>query len=415
MGTFSTLILILLIIAFLLRIDFIFYIIYIAVGIYAWARWYVPRSLGRLESERIYRNHAFWGEIVPVTIRLRNPNRLPIPWLQVTESVAVQLRHGQTVNQVIALRPKETINLTYQIAARQRGYYQIGPLHLTSGDLFGMMPDQRARLPSEYLTVYPRIFPLAALGLPSRLPFGTIASQQRLFADPARPYGVREYKMGDSLRQINWKVSAHNRQLMVKTYQPAISLETAVFLNLHQADYQRTERRYTIEWAVQIAASLAAHLIEQRQPVGFSTNGLDPLAAAEVPEFDERTGRLIRPVDQGDTLLPPEIPPRNGRAHLMKILERLARIESENTLSLVDWLTSAALNLSWGVTLLIITAVGSEPVCQAVHRLVRLGFNPILITVEPDAEFALVRERSRHLGFTAYNIARAEDMNVWRQ
>ncbi|HID51446.1 MAG TPA: DUF58 domain-containing protein [Anaerolineae bacterium] len=415
MGTFSTLIIIMLVIAFLLRIDFIFYIIYISIGVYAWARWYVPRSLGRLESERIYRDHAFWGEIVPVDIRLRNPNRLPIPWLQVTESVAVQLRQGQPVNQVITLRPKETATLSYQITARKRGYYQIGPLYLTSGDLFGMMPDRHAILPGQYLTVYPRIIPLTQLGLPSRLPFGTIASSQRLFADPARPAGVRNYRSGDSLRQINWKASAHTRNLMVKTYQPAISLETAVLLNLHQDDYQRPDRRRAIEWAIQTAASLAAHLIEQRQPVGLISNGIDPLALSDTPEFDEGTGRLIRPANLPDAPLPPEIPPRNGRAHLMKILERLARIESESTIPFVEWMTTAVFQLSWGVTILIITARGTEPVCQAIHRLVRLGYNPILITIEPDAQFAQVRERSRHLGFTAYNVIGLADMDIWRQ
>lgn len=415
MGTFLTLILLLIVIAFLLRIDFIFYIIYISIGVYAWARWYVPRSLGRLESERIYRDHAFWGEIVPVDIRLRNPNRLPIPWLQLTESVAVQLRQGQPLNQVITLRPRETVTLSYQVAARKRGYYQIGPLSLTSGDLFGMMPDRHAILPSQYLTVYPRIIPLTQLGLPSRLPFGTIASSQRLFADPARPSGVRNYRSGDSLRQINWKASAHTRHLLVKTYQPAISLETAVLLNLHQDDYQRPDRLHTIEWAIQTAASLAAHLIEQRQPVGLISNGIDPLALSDAPEFDEGTGRLIRPAALPDAPLPPEIPPRNGRTHLMKILERLARIESESTIPFVEWVTTVTFQLSWGVTILIITARGPEPVCQAIHRLVRLGYNPVLITVEPDAEFAQVRERARHLGFAAYNVTGLADMDTWRQ
>ncbi|HEX6386997.1 MAG TPA: DUF58 domain-containing protein, partial [Anaerolineae bacterium] len=228
MGQFTTLILILLFIAFLLGVDFIFYIIYVCIGVYAWSRWYTPRALKGLTAGRFFSSHAFWGETVPVTLRLVNNKRLPMPWLQVTESLATELKPGDPVNQVLSLGGRETVELAYAIKARRRGYYRLGPTRLVTSDLFGLLPEQQGTVPASFLTVYPRIVPLTRLGLPSRLPFGTIGSRQRLFEDPARPMGVRDFRSGDSLRQINWKVSAHTRKLVVKTFQPAISLETAV-------------------------------------------------------------------------------------------------------------------------------------------------------------------------------------------
>ena len=62
-----------------------------------------------------------------------------------------------------------------------------------------------------------------------------------------------------------------------------------------------------------------------------------------------------------------------------------------------------------------ITANGSEAVCHSLHRLVRTGLNPILITVEPDHNFGLVRERARRLGFAAYNVAHPADLDRWRR
>ncbi len=420
MNQFSTLILILLAVAFLLRVDFVFYIIYVFVGVYAWSRWVIPRTVKNLHSGRTYASHSFWGEVVPITIHLQNVGRLPMPWVRVTESVAVQLRQGAPVNTVVALGHKKQVELSYTIAARRRGFYQIGPLRLTMGDLFGIQPERHAQLPAEYITIYPRIIPLTRLGLPSRLPFGTLASQQRLFADPARPMGAREFRSGDSLRQINWKASAHTRQLLARTYEPAISLETAVLLDLHTDSYSRQSRANTIEWAIEVAASLAAHLVDQRQAVGLITNGLDPLAVEDGPAFDENSGRLLRHSaavlsENPTSLLPPAIPPRHGRNHLVKILERLARIENENTITLTNWATEATAHLSWGVTILVITARGTEMVCQTLHRLVRTGYNPVLIAVEPDANFGLVRERARRLGFSAYPVAAQADLDRWRQ
>jgi hypothetical protein len=99
----------------------------------------------------------------------------------------------------------------------------------------------------------------------------------------------------------------------------------------------------------------------------------------------------------------------------MKILERLARIESDQTVPFDEWAASACLNLSWGVTILAITARGDEATCQTLHRLVRAGYNPILVTVEPDLDFGLVRERARRLGFRAFNVTRSSGLDIWRR
>lgn len=417
---FSTLIIILLVIAFALRIDFIFYVIYVSIGVYGWSRWATPHALKRLHSRRIYNQYAFWDEQVPVTIELENSSYVPLPWVRLSESVALELKRGVSINEVFSLRHKKTLSFTYMVQARRRGYYQIGPTRISTSDLFGMQKELAAWIPAEHLTVYPRIIPLTQLGLPSRLPFGTVSSHQRLFEDPARPMGVRQFRSGDSLRQINWKASAHTRNLVVKTYEPAISLETAVLLDLHSPAYTRQNRQNYIEWSIEVAASLSAHLIEQRQAVGLMTNGIDPLTSGAGPQFDENTGRLLRQempnlAEKYRTYLPPVIPPRNGRYHLIKLLERLARIESETTIPLEAWAAEATAHLSWGVTILTITPRGSEPICQTLHRLVRSGFNPVLIVTEPDSNFSLVRERARRLGFSAYHVTNIHDLDAWRR
>ena len=416
MGLFGLLIL-LLAVAFLLRLDFIFYIVYVCIGIYAISRWYTPRALRRLQISREFNDHAFLGETLPVTLKWRNLSRLPLPWIEFAESIPPELRGGETMRRALALAGRQEAEFTYHINAGRRGYYRLGPLRLATGDLFGLTGKQQGYLDADYLTVYPRIIPLGGAGLSSRLPFGTIASRQRLFEDPARPMGVREYRSGDSMRQINWKVSAHADDLLVRTLEPAISLETAVLLNLHSDDYERRDWRYHTEWAISLAASLAAHLINQRQPVGLITNGLDPLQTREEEEellFDEHSGRLtaVSRSDEG-ILLPPHIPPRNGRPHLMKILERLARLESDKTIPFNRWLSNASLGLSWGVTVLAITARGDEATCAALHRLVRSGLNPILFAVEPDYHFEEVHERARRLGFKAFNTPKEHVHDLW--
>ena len=419
MSGFVWLALLLLGLAFLLRVDFIYYVLYVAAGVYVWSLLYTPRAMGNLVASRNFRRRAFLGEVVNVSLELHNRGRLSIPWLQIQESVPIELRIGNPVQHVATLRGRQTVNFAYQIKGQQRGYYRLGPLRLTGGDLFGLAKQQHGLLAADYLTVYPCIISLERLGLPSRLPFGTVASRQRLFEDPARPIGVRDFRSGDSLRRMNWKASAHTQKLLARNFEPAISLESLLLLDLNSSGYERREHRYATEWAITIAATLANHLIEQRQSVGLLSNGVDPLRLHEDTQvFDEVSGRLIfqAALDEGkwQSYMAAPIRPHNGRPHLMKILEQLARLESQETISFSEWAPAACVDLSWGVTVLAIVADGNVSTCRTLHQLVGRGFNVVLIAVEPDANFGLVRERARTLGFKAYNIATNRDFESWR-
>ena len=59
-----------LIIALFLRVDFIFYILYVIIGVYALSLWYAPRSAKKIVVHRRLADHAFLGETVPVHVRL---------------------------------------------------------------------------------------------------------------------------------------------------------------------------------------------------------------------------------------------------------------------------------------------------------------------------------------------------------
>jgi hypothetical protein len=159
---------------------------------------------------------------------------------------------------------------------------------------------------------------LAHLGLPSRLPYGTIASQQRLFEDPARPTGVRDYHSGDSLRRINWKVSARQQQPRRQDPTTGHLPGYLILLNLNQDEYSPAHgivrRNGRLKWRRQ----LAAHLIERKQAVGLATNGSDPLRqlASSAPDalpFDEVTGRLLLPTMERIVLCCSRFPFRPGR------------------------------------------------------------------------------------------------------
>jgi hypothetical protein len=63
----------------------------------------------------------------------------------------------------------------------------------------------------------------------------------------------------------------------------------------------------------------------------------------------------------------------------------------------------------------VITPVGDEATCHALHQLVRAGFNPILIITTPTHLFGEIRERARRLGFVAFHIVAEKDLDAWQR
>lgn len=381
-----------LLLAILLRMDIIFYLVYVLTGVYALSRHWAARSLKMLQVDRRFTDHIFTGETATVQVTVRNRSLLPVPWVRFDEAAPSEVSGGSPLLQAFSLGPKADVTLDYGLWGRQRGVYAIGPGQVATGDLFGFAEAKGTVGESRRLVVYPRVIPLAGAPLTSSAPYGVIRSRQPIFADPTRVIGVRDYQTGDPLRSVDWKTSARARRLQVKKTEPAVSLATLICLDLNAPSYSRHLRTSSTEWAIVVAASLATYLVGQRQEVGVGSNGRDAL-----------TGQAAW-----------AIRPRPGRVHLMKSLEWLARVQASEEPGFAGWLPSATVDLAWGATVIAITATGDEATCSALHRMRRAGLNPVLIAVEAHAHFGLVAERCRRLGITAFELADEDALRVWQ-
>ena len=397
MFDFFMLLLVLFLMAVFLRLDWIYYLIYVVGGIWAFSHWQTRRSLSNLLVRRKLPSRAFTGETVDTEVVLHNTSLLPIPWLRIQESVPLDLQTGESYRLVTSVGGRAKATRHFRLFCHRRGYYELGPLRLTAGDLFGFAQSAWEEREQPHMTVYPKVLTLDQLGLPSRLPFGTLRSRQRIFMDPTRMAGVRPYASGDTMRHIHWRASAHDDTLLVKKFQPSMALTTMIALDLDQFSYPPRERIGGSEWAVVVAASLASHIIGQRQETGLITNGLDPFSAGDA--------------NQGDAN---PIPGMNGQGHLMGILEVLARIQlrrdadaedpmeeghlSPSRFALHNWLPSHVTGLGWGTTLILVTPYISDPLLWSLHALKRRGLNVQVVAVVRQPGFEKVSHQAEAMG-----------------
>src|SRR5574339_1212758 len=132
-GTFLSLLAALLFIAAFLRGDFALTVIYLVVGALVAGMWWARQVLTQLEIKREFGAHAFLGERVQVRLRVRNKGWLPVPWLELHETLPVELVGANRFKSVVHLGPRSAADFEYSVEARKRGYYQIGPLSISTG------------------------------------------------------------------------------------------------------------------------------------------------------------------------------------------------------------------------------------------------------------------------------------------
>jgi hypothetical protein len=392
---------ILFIIAAVLRVDFFFYILYVFLAVYVLSRLWVSRALRQVKVKRHIDSHAFWGEQLPVRVEVTNNGLLPVPWLQIQETLPQPLAFPPVRSQAVTLWPHEKTTLSYELDCRKRGYYHIGPLRLASGDLLDTVSRSFTEQGMASLIVYPRIVPLDDLGIPSRSPFGSIKRNTAIHRDLTRVAGVRDYRPGDSLRHINWKTSAAKGVLQTKVFDPVISLDTAVFLDLERAHYEPSHAITTTELAISVAASLLAQLARQRQPFSLIANGRDPLSEAD---GDGQLPSEGKPPSKG-----PVLPMRAGQAHLVTVLEALGRIDNHEAEPFDNMIQREMVHLPWGCTVAIVSGNGEGLLGHAL-RLERSGFNVVAVLVDYHSDLRHRADELELAGATVYRLSQRQEL-----
>ncbi len=208
--------LLLLLAALLLESSLLAYAMYVLLGLLLLSRWLARSWIGGLSATRTCKQvSADIGERVAVHLTVTNNGALPVPWL-LAEDLLPQYSPGQRFPrlkikgkrlQIAMLRGGATLEMKYQIECLMRGYFQIGPLTLESGDLFGLHRRFRVLTEPTFLLVYPRIVPLLGYDIASRRPIGDVRLTHRLYEDPTRIAGVRPYEAGDPLNRVHWRAT----------------------------------------------------------------------------------------------------------------------------------------------------------------------------------------------------------------
>ena len=404
MGWFLSVTLLLLV-ALAFDLGLLAYAMYVLLGVMIASRLLAKTWVENLSAMReCNRYSAQVGQTVAVVVTVENAGRLPVAWVLLEDLLPVRaliheppaLRVSGDRMQLAMLKSRGRKTIFYQLQCNRRGYYQIGPLLLETGDLFGLQRRYRVGSDPHFLLVYPEVVALEGWDVASRRPIGEVRMAHRLYEDPTRIAGVRSYEAGDPLNRIHWRATARTGALHSKIYEPSTVAGATLLLDFHQAAHDPHHEPNRSELAVTAVASLASAVFEMGQQVGLVTNGRDAADRVRLEgwDYDVRSRRAARRVaamrEQTDRLQPLVVETRRGVEQLSRILETLARVE------LTDGLNFAQL------------------VEETVSRLPRDATIVAMLPSVP-AETAITLGNLRRRGFAVTAIVNLYDDEAFRQ
>lgn len=335
-----------------------------------WTRW----TAGGVSFERSSRElRANVGDVFEETYKLNNRGRLPIAWVEIMNMSAIPFAAGSRLFTLVM--GGQLRAYTARTWLTRRGSFKLGPTRITVGDPFGFFTVKKEFQPKETLIVFPMIHEIRSFPFPQGVLTGGQVIRQKSPDVTPHAAGVREYVHGDAMKRIHWPTSARRSRLMVKEFEQDPQAEIWICMDSQRVvHYQKKHEQQempihnlllkrrpkidlppsTFEYSVSIAASLSHYFLGQRRAVGFASAG------------------------QAYTVLPAE---RSERQEA-KILETLAFVKADGTLSLAGLVGMQSALLPRGSSMILITPSTRPDLLQSVDELVLRYLYPIVVLLD---------------------------------
>lgn len=320
------------------------------------------------------------GDEVYVTVTMTNRRGWPIPWIFFEDQHPPYFQRVGESALLLSLMPGRTAGIRYRLICPKRGYHRIGPLLMETGDLFGLQKRFKTGTRQDYVSVLPTIAYIETFNINAKRPQGPMKTTHRIYEDPTRLHGIREYEPGDPLNRIHWKITASKGQLHTKIYEPTSVTGGTMILDLNEAAYQGDDAEARIELAVTVTASIAYLLQQSGEQTGMITNAID---AAEIARYEVETQRALsrqevearmarQPLSH--RLEPLTVPTAKTPIQAQLIAENLARVLPSATLDCVELILEEYRTLPRDAALLPVVGAMSPELAETLAEMKAQGF-----------------------------------------
>ncbi len=257
-------------------------------------------------------DHVNEGEVGKITEVVTNEKRIPLPAIilkfALDRSISYLLPENtnksdfQYRNDCFVMKPFEKVTRKFEVNYSRRGYYTVSEVQLVATgpfykNIYVDIEDNQAAI-----CVYPICTSVKEVFPSFERIMGEYLQQRFLYEDPFAFRGIRQYEPTDSMKKINWGVSAKTGELMVNQYYDSSHCSITILLDLETEGMLYYED--LLEECVRIARTYLELCLQKGIPIRFVTNACDI-----------------------ETKMPVAIEEGAGTMHFEECLRKLARLE----------------------------------------------------------------------------------------
>lgn len=209
------------------------------------------------------------GEVTQLTVLLRADRRVDQVNVDITLPAGLAVVDGAP-RVTVDVRAREPRPVTVGVRPRRWGVHPVGPVHVVAyarGRLVGRA-EQLAAMP---LRVLPRAERFVAADAHPFTRVVTGSHVSRSAGEGVEFAAIREFRPGDPLRRVNWRVSSRTGELYVTDHRPERNAEVVLFLDtfLDVGPPGNT----SLDVAVRASLGIAQHYLAQMDRVGVTGFG----------------------------------------------------------------------------------------------------------------------------------------------
>jgi uncharacterized protein (DUF58 family) len=370
-------------------IMFVLIVILGVLGIsYLWASQMV-RGIS-VQRQRRY-GWAQVGDVIEERFILHNDSLFPMLWAELRDMSNLP---GYNASRAIGLGARSSTRWTTEGICERRGIYTLGPIHVQSGDPFGLFAVTLEHGYTETFVVYPPVAALPPLLEPYGMARGTARTNVRSLDLTTNASSVRHYVAGDALNRIHWRSTARRstseqEEIFVKEFDLEPSGDVWLTLDLDASVQAGEDLESTEEYGVVLAASMAHAMLRDNHAVGLIAYGKEPT--------------IIRP--------------QKGQLQLWEILRVLAGVHAVSEYSLGQVIGLIEPVVGRGMSMAIITPSTSPEWIKTVGQMLRHGIHVTTLLLDArtfggDGETRGVVAALADLGVAAHTIGQGFTFDI---
>lgn len=248
---------------------------------YAIGFWLVAYAVAAVVRPRVklharFNDRVCAGEILPIDLEITHAGGLagmPMRVLPQRLPLEVDALPAEGVP-VPDLRDGKPARVRLHLSCPRRGVYRLRGFRVETAYPFGLVYVRQIVKQPATLLVYPHFRRLVHLSIASgrRYQPGGVALASVL-GDAMEYLGNREYRYGDSIRDIDWRATARLNTPIVREYREEYFLRAAVILDTHVREGAPEAEHAAFERAVSVCAAVSDFMSRQEYIVDLFAAG----------------------------------------------------------------------------------------------------------------------------------------------